>query len=839
VPIIFKFIFKNIKEKKTRTFLIVFSITISTALFFASTAISDSLKKMYTEQIKKFYGETEIVIQAGKKSPTKYFSTSFPPEYAKRIDYSVGVFNGIGIYKYKRNGSKYENVVISLRGMEWKDIQKMTPVTLAREYNLEPFTGKKIVISKKTADKYGLEIGKVFEIEIEGVKYKFTISGIAQMTGPFSDDGQTHQAVVPKDTLSTLYGQKGNVTTIYVKLKDPGEKQFMLSELSELLKRYTVRETISPDDLEAQAGSIVIILSMALVMVLFMSVFIIYSSFKVITTERLPMIGTFRSVGASRKVTNFVLLSESIFYGVTGGIIGDVLGIGVLYLIAKATTPVWDSSYKTSIQFSVMQLIVSFIVAVVLSLVSSLIPILKVSRIPVKDIVLNNMEIKSNKTGLWNIILGIVLLVLALLLPPMAVGNAGLALNSICILGGVAAIVLLIPFITKVFVKILEKIYVFVFGNEGVLAVKNLRNNKSILNNISLLAIGISSLLAINVVSQSSISEIINYFDRGIKYDLSFSIPEMGRSFEFSLRSIEGVKEAKGFYNARKIEVKGTDKIIQNIESADKNTFMDYFNIILGGSKENTLEKLEELDSGRNIIITGMIKNRLGVKAGDTIILRMPAGDRDYKVIDVWDTMMYGGDYAVIAERYLKMDMGVKYYDYIAIKTDKDPYEMLRFLKDKYAKNGAGGITMNEVKALIVKSNARIFGVLNGFSILTVLIGIIGVFNNLIISFIERKRSLAVLRSIGMNKRQIIKMIFVEALTGGLIGGVIGVMGGILQISVMFYIVRIIVSSIQINYSASLLLSSLLAGVIITLTASVGPAMKSSKLNIIEAIKYE
>ena len=57
---------------------------------------------------------------------------------------------------------------------------------------------------------------------------------------------------------------------------------------------------------------------------------------------------------------------------------------------------------------------------------------------------------------------------------------------------------------------------------------------------------------------------------------------------------------------------------------------------------------------------------------------------------------------------------------------------------------------------------------MRGFSLLALVIGIFGVFNNLIISFLERQRSIAMLRSIGMSKRQSIKMFFIEALTGGL-----------------------------------------------------------------------
>lgn len=53
MQIIFKFLFKNICEKKFRTFLVILSIGISAALFFASGAISDTAGKMFADQARQ------------------------------------------------------------------------------------------------------------------------------------------------------------------------------------------------------------------------------------------------------------------------------------------------------------------------------------------------------------------------------------------------------------------------------------------------------------------------------------------------------------------------------------------------------------------------------------------------------------------------------------------------------------------------------------------------------------------------------------------------------------------------------------------------------------------
>lgn len=118
-------------------------------------------------------------------------------------------------------------------------------------------------------------------------------------------------------------------------------------------------------------------------------------------------------------------------------------------------------------------------------------------------------------------------------------------------------------------------------------------------------------------------------------------------------------------------------------------------------------------------------------------------------------------------------------------------------------------------------------------------IGILGVLNNLIVSSLERKKSFVMLRSIGMSKSQLLKMTFLESLSCGIIGGFMGVETGIIMISDMPYVMKAINQPIEISVSEYYLFIYFIAGIIITVLASVSSAMKTSKLNIIEAIRYE
>jgi putative ABC transport system permease protein len=339
----------------------------------------------------------------------------------------------------------------------------------------------------------------------------------------------------------------------YLKVKDPTRIQETIGLLSKEYRRYTVREPFSKAELKRQTDSVTIPFIIMVLMVLFMSVFIIYSSFKVITRERLPVIGTFRSIGATRRTTNIVLFAESLVYGLIGGVSGCLLGIGILKLMAVVMTPDWLAGVKSSVQYGLWHLWAAFALAVVLPFIGSFLPVIKISRIPVKDIILNTMEKPERKRSFkWPA--GIFCLLAALIPPFFAPKEAALIINALAMLAAVAATVFLVPYLTAGFLKLFERIYRALLGNEGVLAAKNLRENKSILNNISLLAIGISSLLLINTINFSVIKEIANFSKDGT-FDIWMWHYQADRRFEAVLRSIDGVKGVYGVYTANQIEI--------------------------------------------------------------------------------------------------------------------------------------------------------------------------------------------------------------------------------------------------------------------------------------------
>lgn len=687
------------------------------------------------------------------------------------------------------------------------------------------------------AEKYNLKLGDTIGINMQGVKKWFIVSGISQPMGPFAEDGQSTYIIVPRETMAGLYGDKGKVNEIFVGLEDSADQDMMVQELSEAYPMYRVEPTISQAMLKSETQQISAMFLVIAAFVLILSMFIIYTSFKVIMAERLPVIGTFRSIGATKKMTNRVLMAESLIYGVLGGALGDLLGISVLKLMLRQITPLWESNLNFKAYYTPGQLIAGFSVGLVLALISSFLPIRKVSKIPIRDIVLNSIDKKVKKKR-WKTILGIIFLTIGIVGPRVAPENMGVVVGVACMFILVPAVVMLVPYMTNGFLRVFQAIYEGVFGNEGILAVQNLRDNKNSLNNIILLGMSISVLFMITTLSQAIVNDTVNYY-KDCKYDISFWNWPMDRSTESRLLSVDGVADTYGEYQKYgETQVMGKNAQIRWIQGVNKNKTLDYMTLDIEGDAGKLVQ---ELDEGRNIIVTNIFKEENGIQKGDYLKLKTEKGILEYKVIGFIESNRADGKYALIGERYLKSDMSVKEYSEIYMKTNKDPDEVVKNIQERFKNTSPWVRSMKQMMKENMEDNSKILGIFNGFGIMALVICVFGVFNNLIISFIDRKRSLAIMRSVGMNKGQTLKMIFIEAFTGGLVGGVTGIIIGLLLVMNVTKVIEALGGSMNdcLEISWISLAACMIGGVIITIAASVGPALRSSRLNVIEAIKYE
>ncbi|MHA1816488.1 MAG: ABC transporter permease [Candidatus Heimdallarchaeaceae archaeon] len=123
-----------------------------------------------------------------------------------------------------------------------------------------------------------------------------------------------------------------------------------------------------------------------------------------------------------------------------------------------------------------------------------------------------------------------------------------------------------------------------------------------------------------------------------------------------------------------------------------------------------------------------------------------------------------------------------------------------------------------------------------GISAISAIVGGLGVMNTMIMSVIERRREIGVLKAIGATNSYVIKMILIES-------GIISLIGGLTGLGVGFIASKAIgvISHGSTNgiVTPTLALYSLIFALFLGMIGGLYPAQRAAKLSPIEALRYE
>jgi putative ABC transport system permease protein len=121
---------------------------------------------------------------------------------------------------------------------------------------------------------------------------------------------------------------------------------------------------------------------------------------------------------------------------------------------------------------------------------------------------------------------------------------------------------------------------------------------------------------------------------------------------------------------------------------------------------------------------------------------------------------------------------------------------------------------------------------------LAILVAVLGVINTLALSVIERTRELGLLRAVGLRRGQTMRMITVEAVVISVFGAVLGLAVGLgLGAAVVRALHDQGISEFAVPW-AQMVTYLVLAGVV-GVVAAVLPAIRASRVNVLQAIAYE
>ncbi|MFQ7879457.1 ABC transporter permease [Blautia producta] len=819
-----KYMVTNVKERKTRTAVMLLSILLSAALLFVSFSIGASYESAQRKMARGMAGSATLSVTRSDGG----IKDGILPELSS-IHASVGMVEGTALYS--ENGY-YET--IDLIAADLRKLSKINPPRLVNGGDISDFSGSQVILSDRFTSKYGIKKGDTITLQVGETPISFTVAEIAAYDTVFLRHTRGATALVPLSTLSGLLDQTEGYTEILVEPAKGVTTAELKNELAAMLpsEEYQISEVINEAQIEADARQKSMPFFLISFFSLTMSVFIIYGSYKVITLDRLPVIGTFRSIGATQKAVTGILLLESMLYGVIGGLIGIPAGILVLKLILRGMGESISQGIEIPVVISPFSILLSFAAAVTVSLLSAWLPVRRASRLPIKDVVLGSVEERTVPRR-FIVMGGVILFAVSMILPKLASGKMLYPAGGFSLLGLITATILMVPLLTNLICWGLEYLLGAVLGNEGRLAARNMRDNKNVGQNITLLFISISAVIAITVVGNFVTTYVGDVFrDAELQ---GFADGYMEPQFVERVKNMEGIEKVLPLH-VYKDQMQADGRTLSRLEATDD---LDCYSSMMGlqytekGMKEQAVSAFA---GQRAILLSESCMERMGFLAGDTISLTGDTGENEYRIAGSFKSRATDVE-AVIPSSYAVVDFGASAYDFLAY-TAADPEAIMIQIRSLFGETANWSRTVEEFNEDALSTVGAFLQPMHSLTYFILLMAAVGVINNLLINYMQKRRSTAMYKSVGLSNRQNVKMTLIEGFVSGLIGAVIAIFVSYMEIKTIFLVAGPKIAMAP-KLDAVTFLTAGGMGVLVTLIGSVVPIIKSRRMKLVEEIKFE
>lgn len=781
---------RNLKLNKKRTISTIIGIILSTALICAVATMATSFQHTLMQNAINETGYYHLKLYNVTDENIKTLKNN-------RNIKNIFTIKEVGYGKLE-NGKNEDKPYLKLYSMDNKIFNELKFNLIEGRF---PNNNNEIIISNHIATngKVNYKVGDKIKLDIDEQltdtkQYEFTITGIIERPNYsfeiFSDPGYTiistnindgiEDAFIslknPKEYKTSMANILGvsNYNDLFkdIEITDGAENTNPQDSAPKLnYEKFDVNEELLRWEVFAFSDDTVLMLYQVIAVVIFIimftSIFCIRNSFAIAITEKMKMYGMLASVGTTRKQIKRNVISETLILGLIGiplGILSGIVAVIVLIKIVNliAGDIMFGNVNGIIFKVSIYPIILAIVLSIITIYLSALSSAKKASKVSPIDLLRNSNEIKLNSKKLK------------------------------------------VPFwVSKI------------FGTGGILAYKNLkRSKKKYRTTVVSLAVSIFVFISMSSFIANMFDVTGNYYK---DYDYNISIGCGGRPQDeidkisklkyidesywlyeseqylkindlSKINNVEGIElEEDEYYDENLVEYvpTGEGKVSKlQILALDNNSWNKYMKKI-GANSEKLKDKGVLCDdylyyekSGK-----GITQRIYKYSVGDTITGKLDNKETSFNVGAITDIRPYGieksyydGGYFIVDLDYYK-DMNFK-LRYISIQSS-NPDGFVDELKSINITSGYFNISeqAKEEKSMVLI--IKIF--LYGFITVITLIGVTNIFNTITSNMELRQKEFAMLKSVGMTKREFNRMINLETIfysTKALIYGIaLGMIG--------------------------------------------------------------
>ena len=820
--LIFKHTLKNIWAHKLRTILLLLCIAVCSFTAMLCFDMSGSLDKMVKNMFANMAGNTDIMIST--KSPIEEGFADGAPEC------DIMYLSGGSCYF-----DRHLDMDISYVRRKHMSIFAIDPVQ-AKKMKLVKndldLGNKKAAISEEFSKEFGYKKGDKIVLHGErDIPVEFTVSSVEKKQGIF--DVSTRIAISLDDMKDLVIADEPEIMMAFVDVKKDSEVNKAEDFFKKKYPTAQVDNFFDNEELNEQIGSITRIFLVLFAICMLLVIFVTFSVCERMIVDKMSVVGTFRSLGISSRMTTVALLFENVLYG----LIGSVIGI-VLYFYAKQ--PFFDSMFTFSsngedmIHPDVPKAKLIVIIGVILGavIVECLCPIkevIKAVKTPIRDIIFDtkDTEYRPSRTGTY---IGFGLLAVSAVTYFFRDNFWG---GMICFVCFIAAVGLLFNYIYRFAAKMLEKLFEKLGFPIARLAAVEAGAKKCTVGS-SVLCVTAASLAMVIYIFTNSISAMYNH--DVFKSDVIAMIGGSKASYLSYVEDLEGVDRSELVYMT-------WDSA--NINDEEKTT-----QIAVYGWRDGGYDMFDAFSDNPDTIGEGevfldkVLMKKYGYKTGDTVKIKFNSDgylpvEEELKIAGKIDTDYYAGagTSVVISEKHYKDIYGDNPSNLIVKGNDA------KALKDTINDHSGDYIseiyTHEEFDEYLAAERSSINMILTLLICIGVGLTFIGVVSNQLIGLEGRKRECAVMTSVAMPRKKLSKMFLIESFIAALIALVAAVPIGIFMSHIFMSIMEQLEMYVPLEVSAVECIKCAIILCAVFTLVSLFPIRALKKMDIVSQLKYE
>jgi putative ABC transport system permease protein len=370
--------------------LTIFGVAIAVAVLFSLLSFNAGYEKQLSGELDSLgihmlavpkgcpYEAASLIIHGGVIP--KYLSNS-DVEEAKKID-GIEVASPMLLHQFYKDGEPH-----IVYGVIMNDVSRLKPWWKVEGRFFSDTEDNVMVIGRNLAEKEKLKVGDVLPFGPD--KIPFTIVGILERTD--TQDDEFH--FLPLPVAQRIFDKPDQITTIAIRVNDVSKISEISKELENIPDIQVVTMTQVMGTIMNLVGSARTLIISVIIVAIIISAVGIINTLLMSVNERTREFGMMKAVGASGFDIGRLVLIETLFVTVIGGVIGlllSILGSGLIEGFVKGIIPYSPAGRLMVLEPGLIGLCLLF--SIIIGVVCGIYPAIRSSRLTPMEAIRSNLE---------------------------------------------------------------------------------------------------------------------------------------------------------------------------------------------------------------------------------------------------------------------------------------------------------------------------------------------------------------------------------------------------------------------------------------------------------------